>query len=167
MATKTPGKKGQYADFVIGVRKALTWTQEQLAEEFGKSKGNISAWENNRHNPSLAQMQRMSLLSGIPLPGTAEPQGMYDVTESPDVKRLIMAFGWLTDEQQKSILRDLESKAEANKAISRQLGPRWEFKSDQHVAAHIKPAPASKPRSKKKGTSRDLGSAFGDYETDA
>jgi transcriptional regulator with XRE-family HTH domain len=164
MIKKTAAQKGQYADFVQQVRTAMGWTQERFAEEFGRTKGNVSGWEKNRHNPSFAQMQRMSLLSGIPMPGASEPTASYDVTESAEVKRLIIAFGWLTVEQQRATLADLESKAETNKAISRQLGPRWEFKADHDVAEHIAPAPHTKVKPRKGGPSRNIGDVLGDFQ---
>jgi len=77
------------------------------------------------------------------------PQATYQ-PESPEISRLIVAFGWLTDDQKKSMLADLESKAETNKTISRQLGPRWEIKADADVAKIIKPAPKSPPERKHK-----------------
>lgn len=96
------------------------------------------------------------------LPDSATGRGPLVANESPEVQRLILAFGWLTKEQQAALLSDLESKAETNKAISRQLGPRWEFKSDAHVGNHIKPAPSTKGK-KKAAPSRGPDDFMGDF----
>src|SRR5690606_22231629 len=47
-------------------------TQEKLGESLGLSKGNISAWENGRHEPSFDQLKRIGELTSFqePLPGT-------------------------------------------------------------------------------------------------
>lgn len=44
------------------------WTQERLAEELDVTKGNVSAWENSRHEPGWAQIIKMGRLTGVPLP---------------------------------------------------------------------------------------------------
>lgn len=49
-------------------RKKVGLTQEQLAERLGLTKGNISAWENGRHEASFAQLSAISELSGLKLP---------------------------------------------------------------------------------------------------
>ncbi|MFS8973880.1 helix-turn-helix domain-containing protein [Cupriavidus necator] len=48
-------------------RKKAGLTQEQLAEKLGLTKGNISAWENGRHEASFAQLSAIAELSGLPL----------------------------------------------------------------------------------------------------
>ena len=70
----------------------------------------------------------------------AEPAASYS-TDSPEITRLIKSFTWLTDEQRKETLKDLESKATANRAIAKELGTRFEFKTDHEVARHLKPVP--------------------------
>lgn len=45
-------------------------SQEKFGELFAKTKGNVSAWENGRHSPSIDQVMRMSELSGLPIPGS-------------------------------------------------------------------------------------------------
>lgn len=54
--------------FVRNVRAKLGITQEQLADKLVCTKGNISAWEKGRHQPSYNQLCKMSEMSGIPLP---------------------------------------------------------------------------------------------------
>lgn len=100
---------------------------------------------------------------------TTEPKGKNSVeTESPEIVRLIRAFSWLTDDQQVKTLQVLEAKAQTNMAISKQLGARWEFKSDDHVGNHISPAPKSTPRkqSKKSPPKREPGTAMDDFLDD-
>ena len=48
-------------------RKKAGLTQEQLADKLGLTKGNISAWENGRHEASFAQLAAISELSGLPI----------------------------------------------------------------------------------------------------
>lgn len=48
-------------------RKKAGLTQEQLAEKLGLTKGNISAWENGRHEASFAQLEAIAQLSGLPI----------------------------------------------------------------------------------------------------
>lgn len=43
-------------------------SQETLGEAMSLTKGNISAWENNRHSPSIQQLTKVSELTGYPLP---------------------------------------------------------------------------------------------------
>lgn len=128
-------------------------SQEQFGQLLGRTKGNVSAWEKGRHEPSYEQLRQISKRSGVPLPGIVLPP----TPESPEVERMIMAFGWLTEDQKTAMLADLESKAETNKAISRQLGPRWDFKPDAAVARTIKPAPKAPPAKKHKKAGHDGG----------
>lgn len=48
-------------------RKKAGLTQEQLAEKLGLTKGNISAWENGRHEASFSQLEAIAELSGLPI----------------------------------------------------------------------------------------------------
>ncbi|WP_454763327.1 helix-turn-helix domain-containing protein [Cupriavidus campinensis] len=54
-------------------RKKAGLTQEQLAEKLGLTKGNISAWENGRHEASFAQLAAIAQLSGLPIGHDASP----------------------------------------------------------------------------------------------
>lgn len=56
------------SEFIKAAREKLGLTQLQLAEFIGCTKGNISAWEKGRHEPSYSQMVKLSKKSGIPLP---------------------------------------------------------------------------------------------------
>ncbi|MBI1234734.1 MAG: helix-turn-helix domain-containing protein [Alphaproteobacteria bacterium] len=41
-------------------RKALKMTQAKLAEEVGTSQSNVAMWENDRHQPSRSQVQKLA-----------------------------------------------------------------------------------------------------------
>lgn len=58
-------------------RKLAGVNQEQLGEALGVTKGNVSAWENNRHEPSYSQMLKIAERAGwkIPLPGAPVATG--------------------------------------------------------------------------------------------
>jgi transcriptional regulator with XRE-family HTH domain len=49
-------------------RKHSGRSQEALGDAMSLTKGNISAWENNRHLPSIEQLTRISAITGYPLP---------------------------------------------------------------------------------------------------
>lgn len=44
------------------------WTQDQLATALDVTKGNVSAWENGRHEPSWDRILKIGRLTGEPLP---------------------------------------------------------------------------------------------------
>lgn len=58
-------------DIAAWVRQARAhWgqSQEALGDLLGKTKGNVSAWENGRHEPSFKQVLQISAITGYPLP---------------------------------------------------------------------------------------------------
>nr|MBF0684264.1 helix-turn-helix domain-containing protein [Pseudomonas sp.] len=59
--------------WVRAARNHKELTQTQLGEAIGVSKGNVSAWENGRHEPSFDQLRRIGEVTGYaePLPGMA------------------------------------------------------------------------------------------------
>lgn len=58
--------------------------------------------------------------------------------ESPEITRLILAFGWLTKKQKKTRLAELEADALTNKTFAKELGAvDFEFKSDQEMLDHL------------------------------
>lgn len=58
--------------------------------------------------------------------------------ESPEISRLILAFGWLTKAQKKKLLQEMEADALTNKTFAKELGAAdFEFKSDQEMLAHL------------------------------
>jgi len=56
-------------------RKAAGITQTELGEKLHVSKGNVSAWETNKHEPSYGQMIEIARLAKftISLPGMTAP----------------------------------------------------------------------------------------------
>lgn len=57
--------------WVRASREAAKLTQEQLAEQLGKTKSNVSGWENGRHEPSFGQIKEIARITGyaIAIPG--------------------------------------------------------------------------------------------------
>lgn len=57
--------------WVRASREAAKLTQEQLAEKLGKTKSNVSGWENGRHEPGFAQIKEIARIShfAVPIPG--------------------------------------------------------------------------------------------------
>lgn len=51
-------------------RQAADMTQTELGDALGVTKGNVSAWENGRHEPSYSQMLRIAELTKAQLPHT-------------------------------------------------------------------------------------------------
>lgn len=77
-------------------RKKAGLTQEQLADKLGLTKGNISAWENGRHEASFAQLNAIAELSGLPLEyeaPTAVPRSLetWQVDDATRLKALFEA----------------------------------------------------------------------------
>jgi transcriptional regulator with XRE-family HTH domain len=54
--------------WIRDARKHWGRSQEALGEAMALTKGNISAWENNRHSPSIQQLTKISELTGYSLP---------------------------------------------------------------------------------------------------
>lgn len=59
-------------EWIRAARKKAQLTQDQLAESLGMTKGNVSAWENGRHEPSYAQLQQISALADFAMPHVQE-----------------------------------------------------------------------------------------------
>jgi transcriptional regulator with XRE-family HTH domain len=66
-------------------RKKADLTQEQLGERLGVTKGNVSAWENGRHEPSYAQVQEISVITKCPLPDSQPTRSSALAFDSKDV----------------------------------------------------------------------------------
>lgn len=67
----TQAMRNDIGAWVKACRQAANLTQEQLGEALGKTKGNVSAWEGNRHEPSYDQMLTIAAMCNweVPLPG--------------------------------------------------------------------------------------------------
>lgn len=55
------------SEWVLAARKHARLSQEKLGEHLGKTKGNVSAWENDRHQPSFVQLRRIAAFTNYPL----------------------------------------------------------------------------------------------------
>lgn len=66
-------------------------SQEKFGELFAKTKGNVSAWENGRHSPSIDQVMRMSELSGLPIPGSVRA----NVGPAPERTGRVPLISWV------------------------------------------------------------------------
>jgi phage repressor protein C with HTH and peptisase S24 domain len=53
-------------EWVRAARQHATMTQEQLGERLNVTKGNVSGWENGRHQPSFDQMVTIATVTGYP-----------------------------------------------------------------------------------------------------
>ncbi|WP_257829230.1 LexA family protein [Burkholderia glumae] len=62
------------AQWIKASRKAADMGQEVLGERLGVSRGNVSAWENGRHEPSYSQILQIAreTKNAVPLPGMPE-----------------------------------------------------------------------------------------------
>lgn len=62
--------------WVNAARLHARLTQAQLGERLGVTKGNISAWENGRHEPSFGNLRKIAEITGYaePLPGIRSQQ---------------------------------------------------------------------------------------------
>ncbi|WP_244940004.1 helix-turn-helix transcriptional regulator [Herbaspirillum seropedicae] len=49
-------------EWVASARKKAKLTQDQMADALGVTRGNVSAWENNRHEPSLSQLMKIGAI---------------------------------------------------------------------------------------------------------
>lgn len=83
-------------DIAAWVREARShWgqSQEALGDRLGKTKGNISAWEKGRHEPSFKQVIQISEITGHPLPQNislkSTKQEAADIENLIDANRLI------------------------------------------------------------------------------
>ena len=55
-------------DWVRMARKSAGLTLAQLGDLLGKTKGNISQWENGKHEPSFHQMKKIAQIANCTLP---------------------------------------------------------------------------------------------------
>jgi phage repressor protein C with HTH and peptisase S24 domain/transcriptional regulator with XRE-family HTH domain len=72
-------------NWIRSARKKADLTQEQLGERLGVTKGNVSAWENGRHEPSYAQVQEISVITKCPMPDSQPGTSPTTALDSKDV----------------------------------------------------------------------------------
>lgn len=135
------------------LREAKGLTQTDLAEMVGVRYQSVQEWE--RENGTAPARKRMAAVAKVL--GVTHQELHTGVTETaanaeaatdtdPRAKKVAALFFWLTEEQKAELLADVQSKAEGNRAIIKQLHSRLRPVSDQHVARTIKPSPiAGKP----------------------
>lgn len=73
MAKTQANPNSDVAKFVRAARTSLGLVQEDFAYKFNCTKGNVSAWEQGRHEPSFAVLNAISSESNVPLPSSAKP----------------------------------------------------------------------------------------------
>lgn len=59
----------ELAVFVRNARARLGLSGTELGETVGRTRGNISHWEQGLHEPPYTILRKLSEMSGIPLPG--------------------------------------------------------------------------------------------------
>ena len=86
-------------EWVKAARAHKGLTQGQLGDELGLTKGNISGWENGRHEPSYAQLLKIEQITGYALDQQTHPAGgiLRDIAHSPYGMMPILAWEHETD----------------------------------------------------------------------
>lgn len=80
-------------------------TQEKLADALGVTKGNVSAWENGRHEPSLDQIKRIRDETGY-----ADP---FQEAFAPPPPKLQWPFPALSEEKLRALRGEDAARLEA------------------------------------------------------
>jgi transcriptional regulator with XRE-family HTH domain len=103
------------ASWVKQARSHWGQSQEALGDLLGKTKGNISAWEKGRHEPSFKQVIQISEITGYPLPDNIKiktpgdenrPSGMVPPDDLID---LIRGYHLANAAERDAILRIIRS----------------------------------------------------------
>lgn len=147
-------------NWVRAARKAKGWTQQQLGDELGLTKANISGWENGRHLPSFAQILKISELTGHAIPGdpasglvfAEEPELYMHPKLSPVEADVLAALRRLPEEEQLEFAHDLMARAERiDQLVERALKQRGievsGYVSATRAAEQLPPAPGPAPGS--------------------
>lgn len=107
--------------WVKDARKHANLSQEKLGESLGVTKGNVSAWENGHHRPSVHQVVRIAEITGFPpLLG----QGLPDAPPMPGVSpaaltQLLEDLRVLPGIEVSALLDTIHQKAEYARAVLR------------------------------------------------
>lgn len=91
-------------------------TQPQLGDLMGVTKGNVSAWEKKRHEPSVAQIVRIGQICKTPLPKELGIENRLD----QETLRFALSYQALPIEFRKQILDTLTTAEIAAKSLARQ-----------------------------------------------
>ncbi|WP_286938927.1 LexA family transcriptional regulator [Achromobacter sp. UBA4530] len=75
--------------WIKAARQHAGFTQTQLGDPLGVGKGNVSAWEKGRHEPSFEQLVQISKITGYtePLPGLTDVAQSIQVATPPSKPR--------------------------------------------------------------------------------
>lgn len=91
----------QTKEWIRAARQHKGLTQEQLGELVGVTKGNVSGWENGRHEASYGQLLRIEEVTGYRLTRSEHPEGGIDdpptrlsVSERPAAYGLTPILAW-------------------------------------------------------------------------
>ncbi|WP_311230455.1 MULTISPECIES: helix-turn-helix domain-containing protein [unclassified Acidovorax] len=60
-------------EWIKTARRHRQWTQQQLGDAVGRSKGNVAMWESGAHKPSYEQIVQISKHTGFPMPERLPP----------------------------------------------------------------------------------------------
>lgn len=83
-------------DWVLAARKHKGWTQTQLGEQLGRTKGNVGHWETGKHAPSIEQITQISTATGYPLPALgARRQESANLEAGPDIRGKVPLISWV------------------------------------------------------------------------
>lgn len=100
-------------DIAAWVKEARThWgqSQEALGDWLGKTKGNISAWEKGRHEPSFKQVLQIAAITGYALPpgmgikvADAAANDVYQLN-ADELINIITAYKYATPAEREAFL---------------------------------------------------------------
>lgn len=131
----------------------------QFAKRLNTAQGRIANWRSRgipaAMVPEVAAYLGMKTDEYLERVGRVPPRSETSAaiqfeSDSPQITRLVKAFAWLMDDEQKKLLADLEAKAATNKTIAKELGPRFRIKPDQEMLEHLKRGGDFPPGTKKK-----------------
>jgi SOS-response transcriptional repressor LexA len=103
--------------FVKTARAKLGKTQEEFAEMYNCTKGNVSAWENARHEPAYALLRDMAERSGIPLPQSAltshplDTEKQENTEPGPSITGKVPLISWVQAGDFKQIIDEFSSES--------------------------------------------------------
>lgn len=121
----------------------VEWSPTAVARALGYPKQTVHRWF-NKGQPKPAEVFRIADKWKVNARYLATEEGeiraeasQAQTIDSPEVIRLILAFGWLTKDQKKKRLAELEADALTNKTFAREIGIDFEFKSDKEMLDHL------------------------------
>lgn len=86
-------------DWILAARNHAKITQTQLGDRLGVSKGNVSAWENGRHEASYDQLIKIAEITAYPEPLPGLEQGI----------KVVPASAWPFQKVSESKIKSLQS----------------------------------------------------------